>query len=250
MELAGHTYAFRERGFDDALAALAAGGFLAVDVWLGHVRDADDAAMPLRHGLRVVSLSAGGFYRPDEAAVARAVDAAERLGAAVLTACVRPDLLDWVVALLPDGLRLCVENHWDQPLDRSAAVERALAPVPAARACVDTGHALLAGERPDRFVAHLGRLVGHVHLKDARIPPLRERVLGRRLRRRLLARPEPVVPGSGDLDVARLRAALAAAGYAGAVVAEHEGPDAEPALARLRALWHDAAQSAPARAAT
>jgi sugar phosphate isomerase/epimerase len=245
VQLAAHTYAFRELPLDRAFAAIAEAGFVAVDVWLGHLAGGLDAADPADYGLRVVALSAGGFYSPDDDAVAHAVEAAEALEAGTLIACAAPELVTWIAERVPRSIRFCVENHWDQPLDRSEVVARVLARARSVAACLDTGHALLAGERPEQFAARLGPALAHVHLKDARSPVFVERLLGRRLRRRLLSRPLPVMPGNGDLDIGRLRNVLARSGFAGAVVAEHEGPDAPAAVARLRQAWEAAGDQPP-----
>ncbi len=147
--------------------------------------------------------------------------------------------MPWLRPQIPGDTLLCVENHWYQ--DVALPEEQlALSDTERIAACLDTGHGLLAGVRPERFVARLGQRLGHVHLKDAAAPPLPLRLLGRRVRRRLFARPEPVFPGRGALDVARTREALADAGYAGAVSLEYEGPDASAGMAALLELWERA----------
>jgi sugar phosphate isomerase/epimerase len=139
-----------------------------------------------------------------------------------------------------------VENHWDQAFATSRDVNRVLAAHPGIAACVDTGHAILAGEPPELFVASLGDRVGHVHLKDAASPPLRERLMGRRLRTRLLPRPAAVFPGDGALDVGRVRRALEDSGYAGAVSLEHEGAEPSAALELLLGEWMSSDRTAVA----
>ena len=104
-------------------------------------------------------------------------------------------MLDSAVAGIPTDIKLCVENHWDQPLATSRELRKVLETYRGTAACLDTGHAILAGETPEHFVGSLGARVGHVHLKDALFPPLHERTLmGRRLRTRLLKRPDPCFP--------------------------------------------------------
>jgi inosose dehydratase len=152
-------------------------------------------------------------------------------------------VLDSVVERIPADITLCVENHWDQPLATGREVNRTLAAHPGIAACVDTGHAILAGEAPERFVAALGTRIGHIHLKDAARPPLRERVMGRRLRARLLPRPDPIVPGAGALHVSRMRRALEAVPYGGTVTVEHEGTDPTAALRLLLDAWAAAAET-------
>ena len=242
MQLAAHTYAFRDRPLEKALDAIAALGFDAVEVWAGHANAGPEAAgeAVAARGLHVAAVSAGGFYDPDDEALARVLSLTRALGAPVVVACLAPTLADWVTGALPDDLTLCVENHWDQPLARSGDVLTAIAATPRLGAALDTGHALLAGESPEAAVATLGSRLGHVHLKDARRPPLPVRLLGRRLRRRLFGRPSPVWPGEGSLEVGALRAKLAATGFAGTVSLEFEGDVPERALERLLAAWEDA----------
>ena len=210
MRVAGHTYPYRDRPLGTRSTSSRGFGFSLVEVWLGHAADGPDGvARALRErGLEAAAVSAGGFYTADSDAVPRTIELAQALAAPVIVACVAPEVLESVVERLPADITLCVENHWDQSLATSREVSGVLDAHPGIAACVDTGHAILAGEPPERFVAALGDRVGHVHLKDAAFPPLRERLMGRRLRTRLLPRPAAVCPGDGALDVGRLRSAL------------------------------------------
>ena len=241
MRLAAHTYAFRELPLPLALDRLVELGFRDVEVWLGHAEAGPDAtAEAVRSaGARARAVSAGGFYAHGDDTPARAFALARALDADTVVGCVAPDLVSELVALVPPGVRFAVENHWYQRLARPREVRAVLAGNTLA-ACLDTGHALAAGERPERFAAHLGPRLGHVHLKEGRQPALHERVLGRRLRRRLLVTPEPVFPGTGELDVRALRSALAEIGFDGWVTVEHEGDDPENALTTLATLWRKA----------
>ncbi len=195
-----------------------------------------------REGSTAVAVGAGGFYVPGDPTAARAFGLANALGAPIVVACASPAVLDEVASLVPEGVTLCIENHWDQPFDRPRAVEAGLQAHDSLAACLDTGHAILAGVRPEDFVATLGGRIRHVHLKDAALPSLPTRILGRRLRRRLLARPHPAFPGSGALSVSGVRSALAAASFDGVVTLEHEGGDAGAALRELLVQWRRAEQ--------
>ena len=243
MRVAGHTYPYRDRPLGGALDELEKLRLSLIEVWLGHTVDGPAEATRALHdrGLEAVAVSAGGFYTADSDAIPRSIELAQALGAPVIVACVTPQVLGSVVERIPAGIRLCVENHWDQPLATLRDVREVLTAFPAIAACLDTGHALLAGEGPEHFVASLGDRLGHVHLKDAVCPPLRERLMGRRLRKRLLPRPEPVVPGIGGLDSGRVRRALEAAGYRGTISIEYEGPEPTAALAALLELWQSSA---------
>jgi sugar phosphate isomerase/epimerase len=245
MRVAGHTYPYRDRPLGEALDELAGLGLLVVEVWLGHAADGPDGvAEGLRErGLEAVAIGAGGFYAVESDALSRTIELAQAVRAPMIVACVAPEVLDSVVTRIPADITLCVENHWDQPLASARNMNRALAAHPRIAACVDTGHAILAGETPERFVAALGPRVGHIHLKDAACPPVRERLLGRRLRTRLLPRPHPVVPGAGALDVGHVQRALEAVRYGGTVTVEHEGTDPTAALRLLLDAWAAAADT-------
>lgn len=237
--IAGHTYAFRHLPLEAALDELGRLGFSWVEVWLGHVPGTDAAAAQAlaERGMRAAAVSAGGFYDQGGASPERAFALVHALGAPVLVACVAPSRLAEIAALVPPGVTLCLENHWDQALATSEEVAEALGGLDRAAACLDTGHALLAGVEPDRFARSLGSRLGHVHLKDARRLRAVERLAGRRVRRRFLPRPQPVFPGQGALDLEGLASALAAIGYRGTVTLEHEGPEPAAALARLLEGW-------------
>jgi sugar phosphate isomerase/epimerase len=238
--LAGHTYAFRSFPLEEALEHLVSLGLHDVELWLGHARDRpEDAARVVeRTGVRVRAVSAGGFYDSSDDTPLRAFELAAALGVEVVVMCVAPQLVSRLGGLARPPIRVVVENHWDQPLARSHEVVAAIGRS-GLDACLDTGHALAAGERPEGFVVDLGTRLAHVHLKEGRLPSVGERLLGRRLRRRLLGRREPVWPGAGDLDVQALRAALAEVGFEGCITVEHEGDRADEALAELATRWRE-----------
>lgn len=236
--LAGHTYAFRALPLAAALERLVALGLHDVELWLGHARDgsAGIASVVRDAGVRVRAISAGGFYASGDETASRAFELAAVLQVELVVLCVAPPLVDELDRLAPPSVRVAVENHWDQPLARSAEVVGAVRRTHL-DACLDTGHALAAGERPDRFALRLGRRLAHVHLKEGRLPSIGERVLGRRLRRRLLGKPAVVWPGEGDLDLGTFRASLEQVGYEGGVTLEHEGDRPYDALAALALRW-------------
>ena len=239
---AGHTYAFRDRPLEEALAELECIGFDAVELWLGHAASADAALEALSgRRLKVAAVSAGGFYAADDRPQV-AFELATRLGAGVVVGCVAPGLLPWLVPQIPAGVTLCVENHWYQVVSLPGEVAALMRPQARVAACLDTGHGLMAGVPPERYLQALGPAVRHVHLKDAAKPGLSRRMLGRRVRRRFLSPPAQIFPGSGDLDVPGIRRALVKAGFRGTVSLEYEGPDAAAGLTALLELWQDDAQ--------
>jgi sugar phosphate isomerase/epimerase len=232
VRVAVHTYCFRDRDGRAALEAARALGVAAVELWLPHAREPLGDAMR-RLGLEAVAVGGLGIHREaDVSTVAAAAAVARDVGTALLVGTVAPELLEQAASRLPPGFTLAVENHWDQPFASAQEVARALDRVPRARACLDTGHALLAGDAPEAAIRALGARVAHVHLKDAATPARAVRLLGRRLRRRYL-RPQPVAPGAGDLDVDGVVAALHAAQYRGAVTVEYEGGEPDAALRHL-----------------
>jgi sugar phosphate isomerase/epimerase len=239
--LAGHTFAFRTLPLAGALERLVGLGFDEVEIWLGHARNGPaEARREIENaGVRVRAVSAGGFYDGADDAPVRAFDLASEIGVGMVVMCVTPSLIPRLVQLTPRSIRIAVENHWYQPLARSSEVGAAIEEWPLG-ACLDTGHALAAGERPDQAAARLGGRLAHVHLKEGHLPTLRERLLGRRLRRRLLGKAEVVTPGQGDLDLAALRKALARIAFEGCVTVEHEGDRPDEALAALAAAWRKA----------
>jgi sugar phosphate isomerase/epimerase len=220
---------------------VAALGLTAVEVWLGHWPGPPEQATSALadRGLRAVAVSAGGFYEQDGASPEQALELVRAVAAPSLVACVEPSRLPAIAALLPPDVTLCVENHWDQPLATPRQLVRALAPEASVGACLDTGHALAVGVRPERFVRDLQGRLRHVHLKDAQAPNPVERLAGRRLRRRFLPRPQAVRPGHGGLDLESFAAALAECGYDGAITVEYEGAEPASALAELVARWRE-----------
>jgi sugar phosphate isomerase/epimerase len=242
--LAGHTFAFRALPLASALERLIGLGFDDVELWLGHARDDPDEALRIVESARVHvrAVSAGGFYDSADDTPARAFELAAALGVEMVVMCVTPRLVPRLARLAPPTIRIAVENHWDQPLARSHEVAAAIGTW-RLDACLDTGHSLAAGERPEGAAARLGRRLAHVHLKEGRLPRPAERLLGRRLRRRFLGKPEPVMPGCGDLDVAALRETLAQVRFDGCVTVEHEGDRPDEGLAVLATRWRESVRS-------
>jgi sugar phosphate isomerase/epimerase len=236
--IAAHTYAYRDHPLEVAVERISELGFSAVEVWVGHATGgaADAATLLAAAGLQAVAVGAGGFYDESAVAAPRVFELALAVGAEIVVACVAPPALPQLARSLPEGVTLCVENHWDQSVRRPADVLSLVARAPAARlaACLDTGHAILAGVRPERFATELASSLAHIHLKDARRPSAVEVALGPRLRRRLLPRPEPVAAGAGDLDVARLLDSLDRLDYRGWITVEDEGTDVASALTALK----------------
>ncbi|MGZ4370668.1 MAG: sugar phosphate isomerase/epimerase family protein [Gaiellaceae bacterium] len=236
--VAAHTYAYRDQPIEVAVERIADLGFRAVEVWVGHATAGADyvARVVAASGMEAAAVSAGGFYDESASSARNAFELAHAIGAEIVVACVSPRAVPRLSSSIPDGMTLCIENHWDQVIRRPGDVVSVIAHAPTTRlaACLDTGHAILAGVRPERFAGGLGSSLAHIHLKDARRRSSLEVVLGTRLRRRLLPRPQPVIVGTGDLDVARFVVSLDGLGYRGWITVEDEGADADSALKALK----------------
>ncbi len=236
LTVVGHTYPYRELALERALEELRGLGLRAIELWIGHAPDPSAAAEAIKNqGLEVAAISAGSLHDRGSRDPDRAVELAEATQSPLIVASVSEAMF---AELAPSQLggRLCVENHWDQWFATPRALESKAAreEVPV---CLDTGHAILAGVAPERFVGELGGRIAHVHLKDARALTIGERLMGRRVRRRTGRRPEPIFPGTGVLRIPTLRRALDAAGYRGSISVEYEGDEPTEALAALLEMW-------------
>jgi inosose dehydratase len=120
-----------------------------------------------------------------------------------------------------EGVELVIHPHAGTILETAADVEHALAHTDVPW-CLDTGHLLVGGVDPVRFVADHGERIGHVHFKDvdARVA---ERFTARELSlvqavQHGLFRPL----GEGDARIAEVVRALAASGYERWLVLEQD----------------------------
>ena len=172
--VAAHTYSYRDHPLEVALERISGLGFSAVEIWIGH---APDGAGPVvkalaGSGLRAIAVGAGGFYDELASSASRSFELALAVGAEIVVACVVPRALPQLSRILPLGLTLCVENHWDQPMRRPRDIERLLARAPATLlgACLEgarlpraLGHAWTPGIRslpasgPNALLQGLGR---------------------------------------------------------------------------------------------
>lgn len=132
------------------------------------------------------------------------------------------ELGDYAEAL---GLELTLELHKSMLMATSQeAVDlMALIDHPQVGVALDPSHATYAGEQAADVIRKLGRIVKHVHLRDA---------IGKEIM---------VVPGHGTVDFAALAQALASIGYRRAAVIELEYESAKAAevrsdLARAKTL--------------
>ena len=115
------------------------------------------------------------------------------------------------------GVRAVVHHHAGGYVEFADEIDRLLADVPADEAglCLDTGHALYAGLRPERLVRDYAARLEHVHLKDVRRDgggAFWEAVAGGVF----------CPAGDGLLDLAALARALDDAAYAGFATIEQD----------------------------
>lgn len=127
------------------------------------------------------------------------------------------------------GLTATLHPHVGTVVERSGEVRRVLdgTDVPL---CLDTGHLLIGGTDPAALAAEVPDRVSHVHLKDVDAP-LAERVRAGELGYAAAVAKGLYRPlGGGDVDLARIVAALEGAGYDGWYVLEQDTVlDVEPA---------------------
>ena len=169
--------------------------------------------------------------RPEPARAAtagRAADAA-RLGGASwdrLIGTVRA-----IAALASErGVRPVFHHHAGGHVEFEDEIERLLADVPPDELglCVDTGHALYAGVDPAALIRGHAERLEYLHLKDVDGARLAAARAERQDFWSAVARGVFCPVGDGSLDLDRLRAALAAAGYAGLATVEQDRRPGSP----------------------
>jgi inosose dehydratase len=253
------------------LAEMAALGLAATELGAQGWLPLDGAAVRAeldRYGLRLV----GGFvpvvvHEPDpSAALEHARRAAEQLavaGGEVFVAAAVQDLAwsapvalgedgwkragarlrELADAVAREGVTLVLHPHVGTLVETADEVERALAHTDVPW-CLDTGHLLIGGVEPARFVREHAARIGHVHLKDV------DATLAQRLRRGELSLVQATQKGlfrplgDGDARVDEVVRLLDETGYGRWLVLEQdvaitgsEPPvDGGPALDVARAI--------------
>ena len=178
---------------------------------------------------------------PVRAATAGRSDAAPRLDARAWAA-----LLDTLrraaERAAARGIRPVVHPHAGGYVEFADEIDRLLDAIPAGELglCLDSGHALYAGDDPAELIRRHARRLEHLHLKDVAAP-----VLARGLGFWDAVAAGVFCPvGDGALELAGVRAALDEAGYAGFATVEQDRRPGSPgrpeddlrrSVARLRA---------------
>jgi inosose dehydratase len=118
------------------------------------------------------------------------------------------------------GVRAVLHPHAGSYVEFEDELERLLAAVPRDELglCIDTGHALYAGSDAAALIVRHGSRIEHVHLKDLAAGV---RARGQEFWAAVAAGVFCPI-GSGTLDVASVRAALAAIGYDGFATVEQD----------------------------
>jgi len=118
-------------------------------------------------------------------------------------------------------LRVVLHPHYGTAIQSRHDIERALRSSPVAL-CLDTGHLTVAGVDALEVAQSFSERIGHVHLKDV------DAGLAELVRSGALGYQEAVgcgmyrPPGSGDVDLESVIAALQASGYGGWLVLEQD----------------------------
>ena len=130
------------------------------------------------------------------------------------------------------GFKLCYHHHMGTVVQTSEETDRMMSSTQPGLVylCYDTGHFTFAGEDPLAMLKKYAGRVGHVHLKDMRLPVVEE------VRRNNWSFLQAVrngaftVPGDGDVDFDPIFRILADEGYTGwlLVEAEQDPAKAEP----------------------
>ena len=252
--------------YDEVLSGIAAAGLRWTELGPTGYLPAGRAALE-RHGLR----SAGGFvFEPlhDPAARDRALGAARRAVAAIaategrllvvidrpgaeragsagrpaaaprlgpgrwahLTATVRA-IAEQAAA---QDVRAVFHPHAGSHVEFADEIERLLGDVSAdvLGLCLDTGHALYAGDEPARLVAAHADRLEHLHVKDVSEPRLAAAHGAGLGFWTAIAHGVFCPVGEGRLDLDALRAALAAARYAGLATVEQDRRPGSPGRPR------------------
>lgn len=232
--MGAQSYSFREFSFEDSIGCLKELGQDEMEFCAVHFKP--DATAPnftaikeaiAQAGVRVRCFGVEGFSR-DAAANRKKFEFARSLGVEVLTADPTPDSFDSLAALCDEfHIQIAIHNHgpgarYDKVADTLKAVEGR---TPRIGACVDTGHVIRSGEKPEDVIRALGARVLSLHLKD-----WAQSVGGPKGTETIL--------GEGDLDMVAVAQALKAVAFDGPVMMEYEESPKNP-VPDMRKGWEN-----------
>lgn len=132
------------------------------------------------------------------------------------------------------GFRLCFHHHMGTVVQTAEETDRMMAGTDSRYVflCYDTGHFTFAGEDPLTMLKKYVDRVGHVHLKDMRLPVVEEARKNHWSFLQAVRNGAFTVPGDGDVDFDPVFKVLSDAGYQGwlLVEAEQDPAKADPLL--------------------
>ena len=122
------------------------------------------------------------------------------------------------------GFKLCFHHHMGTVVQTSEETDRMMANTDPRYVflCYDTGHFTFAGEDPLAMLKKYVDRVGHVHLKDMRLPVVEEARKNDWSFLQAVRNGAFTVPGDGDVDFDPVFKVLADAGYQGWLLVEAE----------------------------
>ncbi len=127
-------------------------------------------------------------------------------------------------AAVERGFKLCFHHHMGTVVQTAAETDRMMENTDPRYVflCYDTGHFTFAGEDPLVMLKKYVDRVGHVHLKDMRLPVVRQAREENWSFLTAVRNGAFTVPGDGDIDFDPVFEILADAGYEGWLLVEAE----------------------------
>ena len=122
------------------------------------------------------------------------------------------------------GFRLCYHHHMGTVVQTAAETEYLMEHTTPGRVwlCYDTGHFTFAGEDPMAVLKKYADRVGHVHLKDMRLPVVKQARDEGWSFLQAVRNGAVTVPGDGGVQFDEVFRVLAASGYQGWLLVEAE----------------------------
>ena len=122
------------------------------------------------------------------------------------------------------GFKLCFHHHMGTVVQTAEETDRMMANTDPRYVflCYDTGHFTFAGEDPLAMLKKYVSRVGHVHLKDMRLPVVEEARKNNWSFLQAVRNGAFTVPGDGDVDFDPVFRVLEEAGYEGWLLVEAE----------------------------
>ena len=122
------------------------------------------------------------------------------------------------------GFKLCYHHHMGTVVQTAAETDRMMSNTDPKYVflCYDTGHFTFAGEDPLAMLRKYVDRVGHVHLKDMRLPVVEEARKQNWSFLQAVRNGAFTVPGDGDVDFDPVFQVLSEAGYEGWLLVEAE----------------------------